>query len=365
MSQECLGFSGSYDPADVTFLLKPVVMRFVDVAEKEVAIQSGRRHYSEMLAQETAPPSQYLAAFHEAFSQNRGRVGRDVARLAKALAGRPGGEIALVSLARAGTPIGVLLRRSLACLGRKVKHYSVSIIRDKGLDLIAMALILQRHDSGDVVFVDGWTGKGAIGSELVASLSADLPELVDAPFCVLSDLAGVATLAAGDEDYVIPSAILNGIISGLISRTIHSDELIGPSDFHGCMRLDGLAAEDMSRWYVDEQMKDVLACLESDEVLPASWGYGDREAAARVSAAFVEEMLQRTGAKDRNRVKPGIGEATRALLRRLPDRLFVRDPEGADVRHIMTLAAEKDVAVEVDPKLPYRACAIIRTVGAD
>jgi len=364
MSQDGIGFSGSYDPADVTFLLKPVVVPFMDVAEKEAAIQSGRRHYSEMLAQETAPPPPYLAAFHDAFRRNRGRVGRDVARLAKALAGRPGEEVVLVSLARAGTPVGVLLKRSLAHLGRQVRHYSVSIIRDKGIDLAAMAWIRARHRGEDIVFVDGWTGKGAIGNELAASLAADLPGLSGAPLCVLSDLAGVAALAAGDEDYVIPSAILNGIISGLVSRTIHSGALIGPGDFHGCMRLDDLAAEDMSRWYVDEQMKDVVPYLDSGDAPPARWEDGDRRAAARISAAFVEEMLRRTGARDRNRVKPGIGEATRALLRRLPDRLFVRDTGAADVRHIMTLAAEKGVAVEADPALPYRACAIIRTIGA-
>lgn len=355
------GFCGSYESADVTFLLKPVRMGFVDVVGKEARIQSGRTHYSEMLAPEKAPTPEYLEVFREALATNRGRVGRDVASLAKALAARDGQEVVLVSLARAGTPVGVLLRRALAALGRKAVHYSVSIIRDRGIDLVAMRAILARHAASDVVFVDGWTGKGAIGNELAKAVADHLPDLGGAPLCVLSDLAGVADIAAGDDDYVIPSAILNGVISGLVSRTVLNSEFIGPGDFHGCVVLDHLADMDLSRRYVDDQMADVLARLA--DVEPARWGEEERGRAAQVSFAFVESMLRRASVSDRNRVKPGIGEATRALLRRMPDRLFVRDPAARDVRHLIALAAERGIAMEADSDLPYSACAIIKTLG--
>ncbi len=355
------GFSGSYATADVTFLLKRVVMPFVDVATKEAAIQSGRKHYSEMLAPEEPPPPAYMETFRQAFEANRGRVGRDVARLAKALAARPGRETVLVSLARAGTPVGVLLRRTLARLGRAAPHYSVSIIRDRGLDRVAMRDILDRHAAEDVVFVDGWTGKGAIRGELTRALSTDLPALADAPLCVLSDLAGVADLAAGDEDYVIPSAILNGVISGLVSRTVLSEAVVGPGDYHACVVLDHLAPQDLSRWYVDTQIDDVHAHL--DAAAPAHWDAARRAQAAAVSSAFVDDILARTGIRDRNRVKPGIGEATRALLRRLPGWLFIRDPQATDVAHLMSLASAKGIAPVIDPDLPYGACAVIKTLG--
>ena len=355
------GFSGSYDSADVTFLLKPVVLPFIDVEAKEAAIQSGQRHYSEMLAPEKCPTPEYMEAFRGSFAANRSRVGRDVASLAKALALRGVGETVLVSLARAGTPVGVLLKRALSALGRKSVHYSVSIIRDRGIDLVAMRAILARHSASDVVFVDGWTGKGAIGNELAKAVSYDLPELSGAPLCVLSDLAGVADIAAGDEDYVIPSAILNGVISGLVSRTVLNADLIGPGDFHGCVVLHHLAELDLSRTYVDDQMVDVLACLADTE--PADWGEEERSRTAAASSAFVESMLARTGTKDRNRIKPGIGESTRALLRRVPDRLFVRDTDAREVGHLMSLATERGVQVEVDPALPYGACAVIKTLG--
>jgi hypothetical protein len=56
-------------------------------------------------------------------------------------------------------------------LGRAAPHYSISIIRDRGLDPAALAHIAARHEPADVVFVDGWTGKGAIAGELHRSLA--------------------------------------------------------------------------------------------------------------------------------------------------------------------------------------------------
>ncbi|KAF0135658.1 MAG: hypothetical protein FD153_2058, partial [Rhodospirillaceae bacterium] len=77
-----------------------------------------------MLSTEKVPSSEYMDAFRDAFAAkscsrlNRGRAGRDIARLAKALATGKRDEIVLVSLARADTPIGVLLRRTLGILRR-------------------------------------------------------------------------------------------------------------------------------------------------------------------------------------------------------------------------------------------------------
>ena len=66
-------------------------------------------------------------------------------------------------------------------------------------------------------------------------------------------------------------------------------------------------------------------------------------------------MMDRYACRDLNRIKPGVGEATRALLRRLPDRVLLRDPSHVDVRHIVLLATEKGVAIDIDSELPYAA----------
>ena len=117
-------FSGSYDPADVTFLLKPVAFVPTDVAVKEALIQSGQRHYSEMLSPESPPGEAYLALYRAALARNGARLAQDIASLAAALDARTaaGREIVLASLARAGTPIGILLTRALRRLGRTAVH---------------------------------------------------------------------------------------------------------------------------------------------------------------------------------------------------------------------------------------------------
>jgi hypothetical protein len=349
------GFSGSYSPEDVTFLLKPVALRATEVAAKERLIQSGRRHYSEMIAPETPPGPAYMALYEQALERNGARLAGDVAALAGALAERAAGRpVVLVSLARAGTPIGVLLRRALERLGVAAPHYSISIIRDRGIDLRALAHIAGRHDPADAVFVDGWTGKGAIAAELRRSLA-------DAPFgfrpflAVVADPAGRADLAATDEDYLVPSGLLNAIVSGLVSRSVLNSELVRPGDFHACVHYPEFESHDVSRAFVDAV--DALVPARSAPLRPARPG-----AAERCDRA-VAGLMARFGATDRNRVKPGIAEATRAVLRRVPERLLLRDPDDPDVRHLLHLAGEKGVEVDLlPPEFPFRAVSLIRNV---
>ena len=355
-------FSGSYDPADVTFLLKPVAMAATRVADKEAAIQSGRRHYSEMIAPERVPDASYLALYRAALARNGARLAQDVASLAAHLAGRrPGHDVVIVSLARAGTPIGVLLTRTLRAWGHVAHHYSVSIIRDRGIDAVALAHIAARHDPADAVFVDGWTGKGAIAAELRAALAGRpmgfVPELA-----VIADPAGQADIAATEDDYLIASGLLNGIVSGLVSRSILNAEMVKPGDFHACVTYPQHAGADLSRAFVDG-----IAPAAATAAPRTIDGHAGRRKVLREGCeAMVEALLRQAGTRDRNRIKPGIAEATRALLRRMPERLLVRDPHDADVAHLLHLAAEHQVPVDtLGHDSQYRAVAIIRSLGRD
>jgi len=360
------GFSGSYLPEDVTFLLKRVELAPTEIAEKERLIQSGQRHYSEMLSAEERPDDAYLALFEHALAVNRERFAADVARLARMLDVRHKGEIVLVSLARAGTPVGVLLRRALLHLGRRAVHYSVSIVRDRGIDWVALDYVLGRHRAQDVVFVDGWTAKGAIAAELCSSVTAYNAARgaeLDPGLVVVADLAGMATLAATDDDYVIPCSILNAVVSGLVSRTVLNVDVVGAGDFHACVYYRALEPYDVSRRFVDDLSHAVERALDDPAVTPIEWDAARRSRLAAISERFVNACLVRYRLVDRNRVKPGIGEASRALLRRLPERLIVREPGAVDVGHLEHLAGARRLTVEHDPGLPYRAAAIIQTLG--
>ncbi|MEG2962670.1 MAG: RNA-binding protein, partial [Janthinobacterium sp.] len=76
---------------------------------------------------------------------------------------------------------------------------------------------------------------------------------------------------------------------------------------------------------------------------------------------YMAQAQQQYGISDINLIKPGIGEATRVLLRRVPERLIVRDTNAPDVAHLLLLAQEKAIPVTVEPALPYQAVALIRS----
>jgi PELOTA RNA binding domain len=59
-------------------------------------------------------------------------------------------------------------------------------------------------------------------------------------------------------------------------------------------------------------------------------------------------------------VKPGVGETTRVLLRRVPDRILISPGREADLEHILVLAAERGVPVEVREGLTFSCIGVIR-----
>lgn len=359
-----MSFHGSYRPQDVEFLLKPIQVEHIEnTRQKEQLIQTGARHYSEMLSPETLPSERYLQLFAQAHAMNRSRMARDCLTLAELIRRNVGPNPTLVSLARAGTPVGAILTHLLRELtGKPIAHYSVSIIRDRGIDANALDEILRRGtDPSTIVFIDGWTGKGVITDELTDAIeiyNTRRSTHIRAHLYVLADLAGKAFCAASAEDYLIPSSILNATISGLISRSV-LNHAIGPQDYHGCVYFSQFSAHDRSIWFVEDMVSEARQQMNThwqDNVQPA-----DTAHAADCAQVFLDEEMQRHGIQDRNLIKPGIGEATRVLLRRLPERLIVRNPEAACVQHLLTLAHEKHVRVEHRAQMPFQAVSIIRS----
>jgi len=354
-------FSGSYDPADVTFLLKVVALGVTPVAVKEALIQAGARHYSEMIGPEHDPSPAYLAAFDAAMAANGDRLARDVLSLAALIdARRPDGPLWLVSLARAGTPIGALLGRCLrARFARDARHVSVSIIAGRGVDARALDHLRGPLGAPDasVVFVDGWTGKGVIAGELaraVADYNASRGASLDPTLHVVADLCGVTPAAATTDDYVIPSCLLGATVSGLVSRSILNPDVVREGDLHACRFYDELRPYDRSRAFLDDLTARIERAGPPSPLPPRDL------AAERARATTALDACRRAyDVSSASLVKPGIGEATRVLLRRVPRRLVVRDRGDPQVRATVTLAAEKRVPVDEDPALPWAALALI------
>lgn len=353
---------------DVTYLMREVTPRFVDVEEKERLIQGGAAHYGQLLSPESAPRPQYAELFERTLREGAadlaglvtglaGRVVRDV----RTRRGEPG-PVVVVSLARGGTPVGALVARALrGVFGQDARHYGVSIIRDHGIDEAALDLIRAAHPDGGVVFVDGWTGKGVIAAELrrsVTAYNAARSAALAPDLYVLSDPAGRAAACATREDVLIPNAMLGATVAGLVSRTLLPDR---PGELHGAAFLPHLAEHDVTRRFLDT-VGAALPTHAPDDLPPP------RPAAeARVHAErFLRLVQQRFGSRPLHHIKPGVGEATRVLLRRAPELLLLRDHARPDVRHLVELAGQRGVPVHVlGADMPYGACALIRSVDLD
>ncbi|MDT0346291.1 phosphoribosyltransferase [Streptomyces litchfieldiae] len=354
----------SYAAEEVGWLLQDLsdVTLEAPAEEREEAIQSGGAHYAESLPVEYQPSAEYQRLFHAALESSAARVARAVGTVTEAVLAersRPGRVPVLVSLARAGTPIGILMRRwARRAHGLDLPHYAVSIVRGQGIDTTALRWLAAHHDPADVVFVDGWTGKGAITRELADAL-APFPGF-DPALAVLADPGGCVTTYGTREDFLIPSACLNSTVSGLISRTVLRDDLVGPHDFHGAKHYRELAGADVSGHFLaavaarfaDDAVvagvaADTAALLAADRT-PTWEGW---RAVERISEAY--------GIGDVNLVKPGVGETTRVLLRRVPWRILARRGAGADLDHIRLLAEQRGVPVEETDDLPYSCVGLI------
>lgn len=353
-------FHGSYLPGDVRFLLEPVQLDMTPLEEKERLIQSGEKHYSDMLSQEPAPTAVHIELFNKALDMGAARLAQDVSALAKGLIEQIGkGPIILVSLVRAGVPLGVMLQRAISDTGHESHHYGISIIRDRGIDEEALSLIESLHGTDGMVFVDGWTGKGAIAGQLVASLKGragypKMPRLV-----VLADPAGCAWLAASDDDWLIPFGIMGAPVSGMVSRSVWTD-----SGFHGCVHCEHLRAYECSTLLVDT-VDRFRKQISFDSVAAAIPFTSQSKNQRSVSQRVVNELALQFSIENINRIKPGIAEATRAVLRRVPDHVIVRDKADKDVGLLVYLAEQKGLVVEeVGHALgQYRAVTIIKKVS--
>ena len=369
-------FSGSYSPEDVIFLMKPIAMTPMSLAEKERRIQTGECHYSEMIGEERLPSPEYLAVFKDGCDRNLHTMALNVIALASIIAENICGAVSLVSLARAGTPVGALLKRALTrYFDRQATHFSISIIRDRGMDENALLYILRKEHClpESIVFVDGWTGKGVIARELkkaVAVFNAKHGTHLSNQLYVLSDLCGAAGFSPSWEDYLIPSSILNATVSGLVSRSILNARHIGANDFHGCIYYKEFEKNDLSNWFLNQVSVQMAAEIAKTDttggaktIVSPALSEDIRQGLREKSEIFAQYAKNIHGVKNINHVKPGIGEATRVLLRRIPDKLLIKDASHPDVRHLIVLAKEKGVPVIEYENLPYRAAAFIQNLS--
>ena len=226
--------------------------------------------------------------------------------------------------------------------GLDLPHYAVSIVRGRGIDANALRWLAAHHDPADVVFVDGWTGKGAITRELaerqrsrptVAGFDPEIAVLAD-PGSLRADLRHPRRLP---DPLRLPQ--LDRLRADLAHRAARRPgrpgrlprrEVLPRTRRRG--RLGGLPGRRR-------------------RPLPRGRGRGRRrgQGAARQrpharpgrAGAAVERISEEYGIHDVNLVKPGVGETTRVLLRRVPWKILARAGAGADLDHVRLLAEQR------------------------
>lgn len=346
---------GTYLDDDVEVLLKDIsgLVKPLGTEERERLIQSGI-HYSEMLPLEYEPTDDYMELYKLALDKYARITADSVGNVAEQILNEKEDKAVIVSLARAGTPIGILIKRYIRLkYNIDLPHYTISIIRGKGIDNNAVRYILDRHSPDMLQFVDGWTGKGAIKTVLVDALKA-YPQ-IKADLAVLSDPAYAAEKCGTHEDFLIASSCLNSTVSGLLSRTFLRNDIIGKDDFHGAVFYQKLLDKDVTYEFINK----IVSCFRFDtqysECSSHQLNCGLEEA---------KKIQKEFGINSINYVKPSIGETTRVLLRRIPWKILVYSLNDQDnLGHIYRLAKEKKVEVIQYPLQNYKACGLIKELS--
>lgn len=351
----------TFNSDDVKILLKDLtdVMTPMSALEREKCIQHGK-HYCEMLPQEELPPAEYLELYNKAMTLHTLDIARYTQAVGKQiLEATQWHKPVLISLARAGIPFGILLKRYFQTKhNMNCEHYAISIIREKGIDINAMDFIysiIGSHNVYNIVFVDGWTGKGVIKRQLVEAVSklretskwqGLLPRLA-----VVSDPADVADFYGTKEDILLPAACMNSLTSGLISRTILNNNIdITKGDFHGAVYFKEFEPYDLSNSFVDT----------------ISAAFNSIEEKALDSSAVMTYISQKYNISDINMIKPGIGETTRVLLRRIPWKVLISTTVNAsdpDIAHIINLCNIKKIPCVREDLGNYKVCGLIKSLA--
>lgn len=344
----------SYKDDDVILLLKDItgLVKPLPTKVRERKIQLGT-HYCEMLPLEYEPSEAYLKIYNAALAMYAQETADAVARVSEIILKEKGDRLVIVSLARAGTPIGILIKRFIKRkYGIDIPHYSLSIIRGRGIDKNAVKYILERHDAKEIQFVDGWVGKGAIFKELEMAL-IDYPQ-ISKELAVLADPAYITDLCGTHNDILIPSSCLNATVSGLISRTFLREDIIKDNDFHGAAYYGELSSEDKTYEFIEciESLFDLN--IKPLNRLKKKFGIGE-----------IYRLAERYGIQDINLIKPGIGETTRVLLRRVPWKILISNEyrDNTELRHIYQLAQEKNVPMEYVKLDNYKCCGLIKNMA--
>ena len=179
---------------------------------------------------------------------------------------------------------------------------------------------------------------------------------------VLADPANITPYCGTHEDYLLPSACLNSTVSGLTSRTILNKYInIEAGDFHGATYFKKFESIDKSNEFIDtisNEFEKLGVISRKLNRLEDGWN----------GMSIVLDLCNLFQIEDYKKVKPGIGETTRVLLRRVPWKVFINKDisiDDPDIQHILVLCKEKNIPTMRWDLGNYKVCGVIKELNAD
>ncbi len=345
----------TFNTEDCFYLLKDLtgIIKFTSFEEKERLIANGV-NYSDMITEEELLSDDICKIFEDSLQKNASKLAYYVGVVAEQIYKRGETNCIIVSLARAGSPIGAIIKRYIEFKYKiKLPHYSISIIRDRGIDKNALNFIRSKHPNGIINFVDAWTGKGSITRELrkaIIEYNREYSTNISYDLAVLADPAHLSAISGTKKDVCIPNACLNSTVSGLVSRTILNKELISETDFHGAVRYDKLKEIDVTNHFLN--------------TIEAHFRIYPETKLKQQSKSCVNELLEKIRKDfpmaDVNKVKLSIGESSRALIRRKPYKLLIKNIENSDLSFVLHLANIKNVEICIYDTMDYECVTLLK-----
>lgn len=346
---------GTYTKDECEFLLKNVkdIIKDLSSEEREMLKSKGVPYYA-MMPKEEPIKDIYNELFLELLSLSADDIAYQIGVMADSIYNEKGEDTVIVSLVRAGTPFGVLIKDYIKYkYNVNVPHYSISIIRKKGIDENALIYILGKHPNANIQFVDSWTGKGSITRELEKSISKfnkSYDTNIDDRLAVLADPAKISRICGTRKDVIIPNCCLNSTVCGLISRSYCNEDDLNEYDFHGAIEYNYLKENDYSRLFLDK-VRESFHKVKTNAIYCEIENYGEK---------IIKQIAKEFNIEDEDKIKLSIGEASRMLLRKEPELLLIKNIDNIDLKHIIKMANDKDIKIVHYDKSDYECIAIIK-----
>ena len=141
-------------------------------------------------------------------------------------------------------------------------------------------------------------------------------------------------------------------------------DLVDEFDFHGAKFYEEWIEQDVSSLFIDTIVAQYPLIAHKTNTM-AQQHLENLQAPTWAGLNTIKQLQEVFCLPNINLIKPGVGETTRVLLRRIPWKILIDSKENPNLQHILLLARDRGVAVEEFPGMSYSCCGLIKTMGGD